>query len=222
MSYWPDIQYVTGLSLGARFAVERRMVSRINNGLKRIELKWPNKPVDFLGSKEVEDDVRSQHLYVEHEEEEGQTLLSFELVFFQDLGTTIPRRGGRQNKRDSDAIDATLDLLKVASKEVHVHCRQLTWRFPPGEYDPLITLPLMKFNLPDFPFEDVTGLRFNSSSEQRSAIIDRTRDGSLVVTAAFAYHTFIDKGLVERTLEFATNLIRPLIIERQDEDNDGS
>ncbi|MCH8988618.1 MAG: hypothetical protein IIA92_07410 [Chloroflexi bacterium] len=208
--------------MSARVALQARQISRIDKELQQIESKWPNKPVDLLGGQEVDGNVRTRHLYVERTEDDERNFLEFELAFFQDIDARIPSRRKARNRRDSDAIDATLASFNRISNKIHIHCRQLTWLFPAGGFNTIITLPFMTLSLPDFPFDQISGVRFNSSSEQQSIILDRLGDGTLVVTAAFAYYDVIVPNLVEKSLEFAKTLIGPLVTERQEHDSDAN
>lgn len=118
------------------------------------------------------------------------------------LGESDLPKGSRVNLRK---IHKVLDSLSVPCV---VSCFA-TGHFPLDQHKPILTLPLMKFNMPHEYFDEIRGIRLaklKDGVEDESAALDFFKEGEIHVFVQTRYSAVIDAKVPASALQRLVNL----------------
>ena len=219
MDHWADFGFVTAIEVGARIPLKGRSGDNIEKCLIESTPRWPNKRVDLLGFLDADDSAIFHHLTITKPDDERDPGMDLDLEFDQQFKASVLPRRRRRGGRGLESIQSILKTISSNVGESHFHCR-VSWKIPDGQYETIVSLPLMNFNQPDFPFDQISGIRFTSLEVRRSVILDRTWDDSLAATAAFEFYGTLGETTFKDTVEEGLKFLKVVVTEASREDND--
>ena len=180
--------------------------------LRRFDRRWPARPIDLYGVDSTDFGLVGLHLHLGHAgQESGNEALHLDIG--RSTLRTFPRVPPRQRKRlttDVQAIDELLKNLQPYGESVEFHAT-ISWRFAVDSVVPVIGLPILRLDLPGFPFEQIAGVRFAVSSSDQHAILDLDDQGRLSVSVHVATEENLDSSITSRLVQRATRLKDALV-----------
>ena len=213
MNVTPDKQYLSSANLSVRLVIEPEYESNLTNLLVEWEKRWPRRPIDLLGAEAVESNVDFYHLTMEFEDGGDQQIIEVKLDYFQAQKGTIRVRRRAQRERDLRGVHGILEFLESSRIESHFHCH-VDWEFPRNRFSTMISLPLMRINIPGVPFNMISGVRLSTMKQDQNVILDQTLDETATsVNCSFSFHSLWSRQIVQRVLQESRSIIDSLIIE---------
>ena len=124
-----------------------------------------------------------------------------------------PSRRARNLTRKATDLTAALSLLSPIIQEVQLECRG-HWLLDTSQWEPVISLPLLRVNIPGTPFSRVSGVRLTSGDlqSQEFAILDMVGEGEFYVTMGFDMVGAISAAVFREVAEEAQRLLLGVVM----------
>ena len=155
--------------------------------MQNYQSNWPRRSIDKLGLYEA-DGVR-HHFGLDVEMypriDPDKVIVTMEAHSFSrdERLTASTRRRQEQEFFDIMSIISAISSLNLNTR-MHSH---VSWTFPPGTKEPIVSLPLVSLRGSNLPFTEISGVRLQKREDDNAltVTIDLRRNRALAVTLVF-------------------------------------
>lgn len=196
-----------------------RLRQELIGQLAPYEKRWPKRQIDLFGGEAGDRELSLWHLLLTMVEPnaEGVEGVQFQLERTEyHLARRLHAARVKRLRKEFDALDSALAIVYGLRARTHLHCTTL-WSFEVDEVETVVPLPFLKLDLGNGAFEQVSGVRFSSSSQENhnSFILDLDEESTkLYATGSFAFTDVVAPGLLQAVVDRAEKLLLHLLTRR--------
>lgn len=192
------------VSLHTSFDVSEEEHQELASVLSEFRKGWPRPALNIMGvDSSSTGDWLSSFWVASHKAREGQhhVLLDFQYGKWAP-DEEVPKRRQRSLEGKAIAIRKALDAIGKAFLQCDMHCT-VTWHFPVDTVSAIVQLPLLKLDIPNSPFGQVSGIRFAplDNDVHQFVALDLVGEKDLYLVSYFMLSGGLSSDILERAVE---------------------
>ena len=197
------------VDLHTSFDISQEVQDFLTEAFLKVQKGWPNRSLHLLGALESGGEVLFSHLQMSYtKSRDGGGHIHLYLTFNRGTNTgTVTSRKRKNLAEKADAIEKAMEAVASCSISCDTHCT-IAWQLSGETFSPIVQLPLLRLNIPETPFGQVSGVRFTSLGEDSHeyVVLDITGEKDLHIASHFVLSGNLSSDILETAVERSSRL----------------